>query len=1056
MSAKGLVMILVPVQHPSLGCVSLARPVFDWNCTGKARPTLRTPTLNFDVAMNKETWIWLSIAVILFAWAEDRCSAQEHDPTVEVEPSIDGSEPHTNQAAIDFFETRIRPILVARCYECHSQSHSTASNGLRLDARERVLAGGDSGSAIQVDNPSDSLLIRALRGQNAERMPPEGEPLAESQIVDFEHWIRSGLPFPSGSEQVDGADRRKNHWAYRSPQASPLPNLAGNEFAAQWCWNAIDARLFAAMDAQGIRPMGDAPLAWVARRLSTVLTGLPPTPDDLDRLEELGIVDRQLAIQWYADLLLASPAFGERWSRHWMDLVRYAEGAGSEYDYEIHGAWRYRDYLVRALNGDLPFDRWVQEHIAGDLIEPRVVQGRNESLLATAWWNFGEGVTAPVDLANDEAERMDARLDVLGRAFSGTTLGCARCHDHKFDPIPTDEYYGLYGVAVAAPTLRTWANEPQFQAYGQRLLAIRNAIDQRTHERLPLRSVPSNRISNSGPSSQVTHQASPSTSSADDGDDRVVFDSRSVHRSLLAIGHVETVAEQEVAMRGVSSGLWTGLLSKKLPALVRTESWVVDRPYIDLWVRGKDSTVQVVVANYQMIRDPIYNGLRQRIDSDEWRWMRFQVGRWTGRRVHVEVFTGTVDNASRILNTQDTPDNQFGLRRIIATHSERPEHPWAESDGGNGVVWKTRALNREQRTQLDQLMADKEQLEGKVPMPERFLGIGEVAGSNCPTHVRGDANKTRTELAVRKPLAIWHRQEPFAVRSGRQELADSLTSGDNPLPPRVMVNRMWHHAFGTGLVASVDNFGLLGEPPSHPELLDDLALRWVHVHRWSVKRMLREIVTSRAFQVRSAISDPRDPTNRWLSRYPLRRLDAEALRDCILASTDLLDRRVGGEPIPVPHAWQTTFSDSGNNVPESGPIDGANRRSLYLSVRRHFPSQWMETFDRPAPQAASGRRDAPCVPAHALTLLNDPFVEQQLQRWCNDLRSATMLGQNDPSSDVLSDNLVRSMYRTTLARWPTSDELARAREILGSDSLDQSLADFGAMLINAKEYLYVP
>ena len=447
-------------------------------------------------------------------------------------------------------------------------------------------------------------------------------------------------------------------------------------------------------------------------------------------------------------------------------------------------------------------------------------------------------------------------------------------------------------------------------------------------------------------------------------------------------------------------------------------------------VAGDDATIQVVVGNFQIIRSPIYDGLKKRIKSDEFKWVRLDVGRWKGRRAHVEVFTGKVEADHRILHTFDTPKSRFGLRAVVLTGGDRPPVP-ANADANANPAPKP----------------DKEfdALEATIPKPARFIGIQDVNGADVPVFARGDANKPREDRVPRRYFNLARVDHaPPTTGSGRRELADVLASPDNPLTARVFVNRVWHHLFGRGLVPTVDNFGLLGEPPSHPELLDFLAHRFVHEHRWSVKQLVRELVLTRAFRMQGGPPPEADAANRWLSRFPLRRLEAEAVRDAVLAVSGELDRTFGGEPVPVPHKLQGTGSDSGNNYPPSGPVDGDRRRSLYLGSRRNFPDTFLEVFDKPSALSTFGKRDVSHVPTQALTLLNDPFVAGQAKAWAKRIGETTL----SPAARV------DLMFREAFARLPTDAERKRALALLGDDG--QGWADLALALFNTKEFIHVP
>ena len=899
--------------------------------------------------------------------------------------------------AADFFETKIRPILSERCFECHSDATRKNNGGLKLDSKASVQAGGESGPLVVPGNPDESLLMKAVkrRDDSVSAMPPETS-LSDAQLRDLDRWIAEGAYFPEGDSPKT---EPREHWSFQPVTKPVIPTVKNNA----WPRTEPDQFLLAKMEEAGLSPAADASPATVARRLAFVLTGLPPTVDEIDAVNLGG----HAAILTYVDQLLESPHFGERWARHWMDLVRYAESGGHEYDYEFEGAWRYRDYLVRAFNCDLPFDQFVKEQVAGDLLPPRVAGGRNEAALGIGWWQLQEQPSSPVDLANDEAERLDNQLDVLGKTFNALTVGCARCHDHIFDPIRTKEYYGLFGIAAASPAIRTWANGPEFDAFADRLIRLRNELIQNPKTSIPVETPP-----------------------LEIGEAKLLGDfSDGLPAGWALSGYAETVTSQNANELGRPPGLWSGTLSRKLPAYVRSPQMTLEHDHIDLLVAGEDATVQIVVANYQLIRDPIYNGLKRGIKNGEYQWQRFHVGRWKGKRVHVEVFTGTVDGSYRILHTHDTPNSRFGLRAVVLNSGNVLPTPPSVSVDPVSAEFERQAA----------------ELERDIPTPERFIGVQDVDGSNVPVFARGDANRPKSDLEPRQYFEVARVHFPAAnYGSGRRELAEVLSSPENPLTARVFVNRVWHHVFGRGLVATVDNFGILGESPSHPELLDWLADRFCHEHHWSVKKLIRELVLCRTFGLQGRAPPEVDPINRLLSRAPLRRLEAEAVRDAILVVSGSLDRQLGGESVPVPHQLEGTGSDSGNNYPPSGPIDGDRRRSLYLASRRNFPSVFLDVFDKPSALNTFGRRNVSIVPTQALTLLNDPFVHGQAQVWAQRM--------SEPDRPVV--NRVSQMFREAFARPPTAREIERATSLIGPD--ESGWEDLAMTLLNAKEFMHVP
>jgi hypothetical protein len=694
-----------------------------------------------------------------------------------------------------------------------------------------------------------------------------------------------------------------------------------------------------------------------------------------------------------------------------MDVVRFAETKGHEYDYEIEGAWRYRDWLIRVLNSDLPFDSFVREQICGDLLQtPRLqaATGENESRLGTIFWNLGESATSPVDLANDEADRIGNQIDVLGRAFLGMTVGCARCHDHKTEPISQRDYYSLFGILASTPLDRVWTNAPQYEAAAKELRRIRVEADQ---------------LFEAG-SDTPAPELSP-------GGGRVFADfANGVPDGWQLVGNAEVVTMKDVIRRGVQPGLWSGLLARKLPARIRSPLFTIGSRYIDCIVSGADASIVVSVNNLQVIRDPIYDDLRRRIDrSGEWQVHRIRTSKWIGQPAYLEVFTGRAE----LLKTTPTERQQFGVRAVVFSDGRQASEPKLASTlpkeidpRGHELAWAALALERE------------------LPLPEYYCGVSEpTLGVDRPLAKRGDA-KSPVGIIPRSAVvlaALSTRGEPVSRGSGRREIAEALLSPQNPLTARVFVNRVWHQLFGRGLVVTVDDFGRMGEAPSHSELLDYLAYRFVHVQHGSLKALVREIVLTKAWQRASA---PEDADVAWLRAYPMRRQDAEALRDAILVASGGIDRKVGGPSVAV-HIG-TEIAGGGIRPAEDGALDGMGRRSIYVKTRRNFPDSFLTVFDKPAPSAPFGRRNVSNVPAQALALLNDPFVIEQSRRWSERILADTQ-GRMER---------VNKLYRAAFARRANTAELAAADAFIGDSDNPQVWAEFAHALLNLKEFLYVP
>ncbi len=756
----------------------------------------------------------------------------------------------------------------------------------------------------------------------------------------------------------------------------------------------VDSLLRAAQDKAGISPAPMADWHVLARRAAFALTGLPPEPD-----VAAGIRD-EAAFAAAVDGLLASPHYGERWARHWMDVVRYADSKGHEYDFAIPGAWRFRDWLVRSFNQDVPLPQFIREHIAGDLVEPsrrHPVTGDNDSLPGTIFWNLGESATSPVDLPNDEGDRLDNQLDVFGKAFLGLTIGCARCHDHKFDPIPQRDYYSLFGILAHTPMDRAWTNDAAFREGAEKLRALRAAEGYKP-DKTP---APPLQLNEGELMADFAHGIPPGWS---------------------VVGAAEIT-------RGA---LRSGTLSRRLPVRVRSPYFTITTDNVDLLLAAREATMVLSVANLQVIREPIYNGLRRTPEDGQWRWNRFQVGRWKGQRAYVEVWTGVADGP---LEMRQGRSPVFALRAVAARNDDEAPVPQELLDD---------RLPRDAPPRSAEWL----RIETTLPRPDWFLAVAEPAkGADTLVFTRGDANKPgapapRRFLTALESTAGAHR---VTSGSGRRELADAVLAENNPLTWRVAANRVWLWLFGEGLSRTPDDFGKLGDTPALPELLDLLAWRLQHTHRGRLKPFIRELILTQAWRRASnAPSDSRDPDNRLLARFPLRRLEAEEIRDAMLAVSGRLDRTPGGPAVPA-RARAKFFTNTIDRY-ENGAPDGQGRRSLYLSTRRNYPDAFLAVFDQPAPVTSFTRRNVSNVPAQALAMMNDPMVLSLAEYW----------GRRMVSTPGDVPQRIQQMHRAAFARAATEDELAECTALLASESPDSAAwTRLALALFNTKEFLWI-
>ncbi|MEW6304292.1 MAG: PSD1 and planctomycete cytochrome C domain-containing protein [Verrucomicrobiota bacterium] len=762
---------------------------------------------------------------------------------------------------LNFFEAKIRPVLVNHCYECHSADANKSKGGLLLDTRENIRTGGDRGPAVVPGNPVKSLLLTAISHTDPDlQMPPKKAPLPKSVIGDFEAWIKMGAPDPR--EPTGKAIERppvdiksgREFWSYKKPVRDSLP-AAKNP---SWVKRDLDHFILAKLEESQLKPSPDAEPVTLLRRLYFDLIGLPPSQDAavaFTKRAQAGELDAALLAE--VDTLLKSPHFGERWGRHWMDVARFAESNGRESNIAYPHAWRYRDYVIGAFNADRPFDRFITEQLAGDLLPAKDDAERARLLIATGFLAFGAKGLNEMNRAQFEADLADEQIDAVTRAVMASSVACARCHDHKYDPFAMEDYYALAGIFGSTKTyFGTWIDSEN--NVGGELIRLPDLPGQL----IPNKPMPEAKVK------QLKTQLAKLDQEEKDGAARVK----------------KAVAE------------------------------------------GKDLSGE----GYDMLRNAI------RIY-------------WT--RGGIKGQLATVDDTGRAL-------------------------PLCMGVQEKGKVKDARLLER-----------------------------GEIARPIKPI--------TRGYPRV---IEVSHAKPPPREQSGRLELAQWLTSPDHPLTARVMANRVWHHLFGVGLVRTVDNFGFTGERPSHPELLDHLALRFVD-GGWSVKSLVREIVLSRAYRQASTYRADcfnKDPENRLLWRANKRRLDAEVIRDSMLTVSGRLDRtpRKGSLVTEMNHSMSLV----GFNKAIPADLDGSRHRSVYLPVIRDRLPDALDIFDFAEPSLVSGDREVTNVPVQALYLMNSPFVQEQ----------AAALAQRVAKEAATPRERIRRAFALCFNRAPDAAELKLA------------------------------
>ena len=908
-----------------------------------------------------------------------------------------------DQAGLDFFETKIRPVLVGQCYECHSASRKASKGGLRLDTRDRTRSGGDSGPAVVPHRVKDSLLIDALRQESFE-MPPSGK-LPRSVIADFERWIALGAPDPRDGGQAVAqrdaiADAAREFWSLRPHRNHRLPKVGDRA----WPRTPIDQFLLARLEDAGLRSTVDADKVTMVRRIFFDLLGLPPTPSEIDAFVGDDSPD---AFERLVDNLLSSPHFGERWGRHWLDVVRYADSSGGGRTRIFEDSWRYRDYVLNSFNLDRPYNTFVAEQVAGDLLPAESPRERARKLTATGFLVLGPTNYELQDKDLLRMEVVDEQIDTMGRAVLGMTIGCARCHDHKFDPIPTADYYALAGIFRSTKTL----TPGNVSGFVQTPLPL-PPDQQRARERFEHQAKP------------VREQLAAAQQDLKQLQDRLTGGRKPLDPAALpGIVVDETKAQLEgdwksstsikpyvgdsyhFAPSGTSIARFETNLAKAGRYEVRISHTASSNraTNVPVTVQHADGQTRRQLNHRQSPPDGLFVSLGQ---------FQFNAGPTTVT-LHCDGLNGlAIADAVQWLPL-DVPSGNVATRTAESSHERTG--PSAEESA------LIRRELKDRRQELQRTQQQLKKLEATAPP-----AAGQVMSVRDETEtgdyyvcIRGNI-RNQGEPVRRGFLGALTDAGPPVIssgQSGRLELAQWLASADNRLTARVFVNRVWLHLIGEGLVRTPDNFGTMGGRPSHPELLDYLALKFIR-DGWSVKRLVRGIVLSRVYGLSStapSADTDADPENRLLARMHYRRLDAESIRDLILAVSGQLDRTVGGSLIPV-----GTKSEFGFRFEEG-------RRSVYLPVFRNRLHGLMEVFDFADPNLVSGRRNTSTLPTQSLYLMNSPFIMEQAE-----------LAADRLLREAVTDNQrIELLYRRALGRMPSPTErqltLDYLDQLLGSD-----------------------
>lgn len=921
---------------------------------------------------------------------------------------------------VNYFETHVRPLLVTHCYECHSADAGEIKGGLSLHNRAGWMSGGESGPAIVPGKPDESLLIDAIRYESYE-MPPKGK-LTDAQIAVFEQWVKMGAPDPRDgdgpampSAAVFDLQQAREFWAFQLPEALRPPQVQNTA----WPWQDLDYFVLSVLEQNQLQPASDADRPTWLRRVTYDLIGLPPTIEELTAF----LADQsENAREKVVDRLLSSAQFGVHWGRHWLDVARYADSNGSDFNATFYNAWRYRNYVVDCFNQDKPYHQFIREQLAGDLLPFTSEQQRAEQLIATTFLMLGPKMLSERDKDKLTMDVVDEQIDTVGKAFLGMTLGCARCHDHKFDPIPTHDYYALAGIFRSTITLEgesqqyvsTWVETPLPVSAD-----MAQQIEQHKAQREQLAAdIAKQKQQLKSAESKLSRTGSGSAGIVvDDKQAVVVGDWKESKYSPAFIG--DGYLHDEKTGKGQKSVTWT-------PQLPHSGQYEVRLSFAG--ANGRDTAVPVTVQHADGVKQlkvdqsqpaPIEN-LFVSLGT-----FRFDAGAKNFVRISTDGTTGyVIADAVQFIPVGD----------LVA--AEQPEKETTETE-----------LLKQQIAELTESIklaeAGLKEFEKTAPQAPKAMAAREAPQiGNVEVCIRGEIahrgpmiDRGFLQVVSNGPAQIEQKEQ-----SGRRELADWIARADNPLPARVMVNRIWQHMLGEGLVRSVDNFGHLGDAPSHPQLLDTLAVNFVE-NGWSVKSMIRRIALSRTYAM-SPYYDERaflkDPDNRLLWRANRKRVPAESLRDAILLLSGQLDLK----PAESPVAGLGALAIDNTKQDASGRVIEGLKRSLYLPIVRNELPDFLVVFDFADPDMVTGRRPETNVPAQAMYLMNNDFVKQQAKQTAERLlaqQAAAAVTDISPDDVSPDDNaFIELVYRTILNRLPTSSEQRQVadyvRDVCAGDS----------------------
>lgn len=850
----------------------------------------------------------------------------------------------------EFFEKKIRPVMVERCYECHSATAKKVKGKFKLDTREDFEKGGDSGAPVVAGEPDKSLLIKAIRYKDEDLAMPPKMKLSDEQIHDFEQWVKMGAPYPSGAKKietkaVDPVAQMRHFWSFVPPKKSAVPVEHGG-----WAKSDVDRFVEAKLEEKGLTPGPMADRRTLIRRATFDLTGLPPRIEDVE-----AFVADQSAEAWekVIDRLLASPQYGERWGRYWLDVARYADSKGYVFEEERRYpySYTYRDWVVRAFNEDLPYDQFLVQQIAAD----QLPLGEDKRPLAAMGF-----LTLGRRFLNQQADIIDDRIDVVTRGTMGLTVGCARCHDHKFDPIPTADYYSLYGIFASStepkdlPDLGTGSVDPkQREAFEKEMKEKEAEVEKFKAKRF----------------------------------EELVAGSRTAAKlEAHLLASLETTGGTREQFRDAATkfSLSRGMVERWYNYMKNTGAthhpvwapWHALRKLDAKEIASKSAeTIAKLAEDKSKPVDPLVLAALSEKPITSMKDVAERYGK----------LIASFDKKEKLADV-----NQEAIRGVL----------YGEGTAANVTMAEAESLfGRDDQSKIRELRKKADALAATHPgAPAKAMVLNDLPTPVNPTiFIRGNAGNPgaavpRQFLAILSP----EKREPFKKGSGRLEFAQAIASKDNPLTARVIVNRVWLGHFGAGIVRTPSDFGTRGLAPTHPELLDYLAVRFME-EGWSIKKLHRLLMKSAVYQ-QSSEDRPSgraiDMENTLLWRMNRRRLDFEATRDSLLAASGQLDTMIGGRAVDLP---------------------SSNRRTIYGFIdRQNLPALW-RAFDFASPDTHSPQRYQTTVPQQALYLMNSPFALEQARH---------LMMRKEIAGAGEAEKKIRELYRVLYSRDPSADEIA--------------------------------